>query len=369
MAVAAWAAASLFFAAVIRLSDIFGGHKSLRFILYANSVHFALWTLAVPFLSMCVRTFPVRIGNRARNVAVLVVIVASSGTVMAIAFWWIVFSTFFPYHQTYPTFRSLLETDLIRVLPVDVLVGLVIVVGLQGWRVWLDFQKEQTRAAELQRELAIARLDALRMQLHPHFLFNTLHTVAGLIVEEPTSARRMVIALGEFLRRTLKNNGQPSHTLAEEIEFADLYLGIQKLRLGDRLELNYEIDPEATRALVPCMLLQPLFENAIQHGAARVAGNCEIFFSAHRLGDRLQLKLQNGGTLRSPSAGPLRYGVGLSNTESRLRLHYCDQFTFSIGDRPTGGANVEISVPYESSGTNAPAAAELSNRISGICAF
>ena len=234
-----------------------------------------------------------------------------------------------------------------QVPPGDVLIGIVLVLAIEGWRVWLDFQAERTRGAELERQLAVSRLDALRMQLHPHFLFNTLHTLAGLIVEEPATARRMVIALGDLLRITLKESGDSVRSLAEELEFADLYLGIEKLRLGERLVLNYEIEPEATMAEIPQLLLQPLFENAIRHGAARTLQSCEIHFRARREGEKLHLVLRNDGPMRPPSSGMPPFGVGLRNTMDRLQLHYNNQYTFQYTDRPEGGVEIDLSIPYK----------------------
>jgi LytS/YehU family sensor histidine kinase len=224
---------------------------------------------------------------------------------------------------------------------------MVLVVALEGWRIWLDFQAERTRATELERQLAVARLDALRMQLHPHFLFNTLHTIAGLIVEQPPTARRMVVALGDLLRLTLKDTGVSVRSLAEELEFADLYLGIEKLRLGDRLMLGYDIEPEATSAEVPQLLLQPLFENAVRHGAARTVDACEVRFRAHRQGHELHLTLYNDGPVRSPGSGSPPFGVGLANTMARLRLYYKDQFQFRYTDRPQGGVQIDLTIPYK----------------------
>jgi LytS/YehU family sensor histidine kinase len=190
--------------------------------------------------------------------------------------------------------------------------------------------------------------------LHPHFLFNTLHTIAGLIVEQPPSARRMVIELGELLRLTLEDTGRPQRSLAEELEFADLYLGIEKLRLGDRLVIDYDIGPEVTRAEVPQLLLQPLFENAVRHGAARITGLCEILFRAYREGKWLRLMISNDGPAHSRVSRPSRSGVGLANTKDRLRLHYKDSFTFEYTERPHGGVQIDISIPYNNAEKNQP---------------
>jgi len=188
------------------------------------------------------------------------------------------------------------------------------------------------------------------MQLHPHFLFNTLHAVAGLTIEDPPTARTMVIALGDLLRNTLNDSGGQMRTLAEELEYSDLYLGIEKLRLGDRLALNYDIEPPAARALVPQFLLQPLFENAIRHGVSHVTGPCEVRFSAVRKLNTLEIMICNEGPKRDISQGPPQFCVGLTNTVDRLRIHYGCRQTFKYFDRPEGGAQIKISIPYEASG-------------------
>src|SRR5579863_1300516 len=221
----AWATASVFFTAVVAVSDILGGHKSLPFLLYANAVHFAFWVLALPFLSKCAQCFPLNQGRRIPNVAVLLLVVAASAALVTISQWAVVYATFFPYRSSFPTFQSFLRSELARFLTLDILMGLLLVSALAGWRTYLVLQAERTRATDLERQLAVSRLDALRMQLHPHFLFNTLHTIAGLVTQEPSTARRMVIALGDLLRLTLKDTGGSTRSLAEELEFADLFLG------------------------------------------------------------------------------------------------------------------------------------------------
>jgi two-component system LytT family sensor kinase len=351
LAILGWAVASLFFTAVLMVSDI-GGHKTLGFALAVNAVHFALWVLALPVLSKCVRRFPLSQGKRIWNAVVLLLAVAAIGLAVMLSQWSILYSTFFPNGAW--ALWVFLKSGLVRFLPSDILIGIVLVLALEGWRVWLDFQAERTRATDLERQLAVARLDALRMQLHPHFLFNTLHAIAGLIVEQPPTARRMAIALGDLLRLTLKDNGKDTggsvRSLAEELEFADLYLGIEKLRLGDRLVLDYDIEPEATSAEVPQLLLQPLFENAVRHGAARTLHACEVRFRAYRQGNELCLTLANDGPARSPASGSQPFGVGLTNTLARLRLYYQNRFTFQYTDRPQGGVRIDLSIPYKRAG-------------------
>jgi len=335
----------VFFTAVLLVSDL-GGRKSFSFALYANAVHFALWTALLPLISRSARVFPISGKKKGWNITALVVIVALLAPLVALCHWAIIYWTYFPYRSTYPSFRTLLQSELIRFMPVDTLIGVVMVVAFTGWNAWKALQEERARSNELARQLAVARLDALRTQLHPHFLFNTLHNVAGLTMQNPEIARSMVIALGDLLRTTLKATGDQLWTLGEELEYSDLYLGIEKLRLGDRLVLNYDIEPSATRALVPQFLLQPLFENAIRHGASRMAGPCEIRLRASRQEDRLSIVIHNDGPTRDPSRPAPAFGVGLTNVLNRLRIYYPVGHSFDFSDRAQGGVRIGMSIPY-----------------------
>jgi len=352
-----WAGASLLFTALLEISDF--GHKPLGFALYVNAVHFALWALTVPLLAKCSRRFPLKDIRRIRNVAIRLILVAVLAMLVAFALWAIVFATWFPYRADYPTLQATLRFGLFLSLPNEILIGIVLVTALETRQVLKDLQAERIRAMDLERQLAVSRLEALRMQLHPHFLFNTLHAVAGLTDEDPATARRMVIALGDLLRSTLEDTGDRMRTLAEELEYSDLYLGIEKLRLGDRLVLNYDLEPSSARALVPPFLLQPLFENAIRHGASRITGPCEIRFCASRRGDTLDIAIRSDGPQRDPNSGVPPFGVGLTNTTDRLRIQYGDRQTFQYFDRPEGGVEIRIAIPYSDAGDAAMAASSL----------
>ena len=323
-----WAAATVFFTAVLEISEL--GQKPLGFALYANAVHFALWTLTLPIFVRCIRRFPLKEAKRIRNAGILLILIAVLAMLVNFTHWAIVYPTWYPYRSSVPTFKVFVRSDLFWFLPNEILIGIVLVTAIEGWQVLKDLQAERTRAMDLERQLAVSRLEALQMQLHPHFLFNTLHTIAGLTVEDPATARRMVISLGDLLRSTLNDNGNRTRTLAEELEYSDLYLGIEKLRLGDRLLLNYEIETKATRALIPQFLLQPLFENAIRHGASRMTGPCEMCFCASRKSGTLNIMIRNDGPQSAPGSAPPRFGVGLTNTIDRLQIHYGDRHTFFI---------------------------------------
>jgi sensor histidine kinase YesM len=347
-AVLGWAAATMFHS-VVAWSE-FGGQKPLGYMLYASGVRYALWTLALPLLVKCVKRFPVPHGNGLRNGAVLLLIVLGLTPLVSLTWPALVYSTWFPYLSLFPTLSSFVAAYFVKSVHGDLLICVALLIVLQGWRVWQDLQAARTRATELERQLAVSRLDALRMQLHPHFLFNSLHTIASLIGDQPDTARHMVVALGDFLRLTLRDGREPVRSLAEELEFTDLYMGIEKLRLGERLTLDYDIEPEATKAEVPQLLLQPLFENAVRHGAARLTGTCKIAFRAHRENGKLNLSLENDGPEISTSADASKNGVGLTNTTARLRMHYGDNFKFEYIDRQEGGVRVDLTLPYRQAG-------------------
>lgn len=208
-----------------------------------------------------------------------------------------------------------------------------------------SLRRASEREGHLEAQLADARLVALQAQLHPHFLFNTLHAVSSLIHEDPDAAEDMLTALSDLLRTTLGRGTQREVPLRDEIDFLQRYLEIQKMRLGDRLHVTLDITPEVADVLVPSFAIQPLVENAIRYAIAprREGGHLEIH--AERVGSRLQLTIADDGPgvqAASPEAGG--WGIGLENTRERLAQLYGNDCRFTIANRPTGGAAVTINI-------------------------
>jgi len=341
-----WIGVSLLSTAIVAVKHL-GGHEAIPFVFFASAVHWGLWGLAVPLVTASADRLPVfHHTHGRRHVLLLTLILAIAAPIVSVIYIALLYATYYPYRTEMTTFGAVLGAELRGVWGMDLATGFVMLAGAQVWRVWQDLQYERTRAAVLEQQLTQTRLEALRRQLHPHFLFNTLHTIAGLIGDQPVKARRMVVSLGDFLRVTLTDDSAPICSLSEELAFVDLYMGIQKLRLGDRLRLDYGIDAEATAAEVPHLLLQPLFENAVRHGASKVAGPCAIAFDARRVDAMLRLTLENDAPRGPARQAPPAYGVGLSNTLARLRLHYGDAFTFQYAALPEGRVRIEISLPH-----------------------
>jgi signal transduction histidine kinase len=198
----------------------------------------------------------------------------------------------------------------------------------------------RARSTALEADLTRARLDALRSQLRPHFLFNTLNAISVLTAEDADKARHMVVRLGSLLRRSLdeEHHEVPLH---RELAFLNEYLDIQRMRFGDRLSVTLAIDPEVVNARVPVLLLQPIVENAIKHGASDDNGTATIFVRAARDNGSLCLTVED----RGPGPGNAPEGVGLRNTRQRLRTLYGDA-TLDLRHADGPGARVDIRMPY-----------------------
>jgi signal transduction histidine kinase len=203
-----------------------------------------------------------------------------------------------------------------------------------------------TEASDLRARLAEARLLALRTQLNPHFLFNTLHAISALVERDPAGVRRMIARLSELLRATLEDTSA-ERTVESEMAFVARYLEIMAVRFQGALAVETEVDPQAARALVPSLVLQPLVENAVRHGLPGQRGRLAV--SARRDGGRVVLSVRDDGPGPPPD---WTAGVGLSNTEARLRQMYGRAARLGLERGPAGGAVAEVVLPFR----EAPAA-------------
>lgn len=243
-------------------------------------------------------------------------------------------------------FPVIFQKLLIHYLVLGMVFYWVIVLAHTGWLYYQRLRDRERQAAALTTELVQARLDALRMQLNPHFLFNTLHTISALIHEQPATADRMVVRLSELLRQTLDRADVHEVPLRQELAFLEGYLDIEKTRFRERLTVDLRIDPAALDCAVPFLLLQPLVENAIRHGIEPREANGRIEITARRAEGQLELSVSdNGPGLPETAADRAREGVGLSNTRSRLAHLYGNQQELALASAPGGGLRVNLRVP------------------------
>ena len=207
--------------------------------------------------------------------------------------------------------------------------------------------------ARLQTHLAEARLNALRMQINPHFLFNTLHIISDHFEEDPRAARRMIARLSDILRYTFEGTDTREVPLAEEMRFLDGYLDIQRYRFEDRLNVEMDIHPDTLDAMVPSLILQPLVENAIKHGISQIEGQGIISIRTWFEENALHVQIKDNGPGKMVTNGSKIHsgGIGLRNTRERLNMLYGEGEHLVIASSPTDGFSATVIVPYRPHGT------------------
>ncbi len=205
---------------------------------------------------------------------------------------------------------------------------------------------QQTETARLNEQLSKAQLDALRRQIEPHFLFNTLNAISGLVRERRNDAAvSMIAGLSDFLRRLFEDSTRQQVPLGEEVEFAQKYLDIQKVRFVERLQFTVDVPRDLLLAQVPTLILQLMVENAIKHGIAKRAQGGAIRIAASRSSDRLRVSVYNDGpALHWDKA---LSGIGMSNMRTRLQSLYGDAFELNMQNQEPGGVEVTVSVPFK----------------------
>ncbi|MFL5582298.1 MAG: sensor histidine kinase [Gemmatimonadaceae bacterium] len=210
-----------------------------------------------------------------------------------------------------------------------------------------SYSRAHRERAQLEAELARAELQRLKLQLHPHFLFNTLNAITALIAVDPSKAEQMVAGLSHLLRLSLRSATEPEVSLERELEVLGHYTAIQQIRFQDRLTVHVQATPEARGALVPALVLQPLVENAIKHGITPRAAPGRVEVHAERWNDMLRLRVSDDGV---GTRGAPADGIGLANTRARLRTMYGERHRFVAGGSLEGGFAVEMEIPFRAAG-------------------
>jgi two-component system, LytTR family, sensor kinase len=232
------------------------------------------------------------------------------------------------------------------------LVYWVIFGARQTFLYYQHYMASELRLERMERSFSEARLNALRMQLDPHFLFNALNTISSQVERDPRLARTMIEHLGDLLRLSLDARDRPEIPLAEELAFLDHYVAIQKIRFAENLRIEVQVTPDVKYALVPCLIVQPLVENAIRHGISRRASGGRVTVTAKRGQNQVEIRVTDDGVGLPPGwTIDTSSGTGLSVTRERiLGLHPDGDCSFSVRPRTGGGTEVEISLPLRFAG-------------------
>ncbi|MEP0546009.1 MAG: histidine kinase [Rhodothermales bacterium] len=336
-----------------------------------NLLIFNLWALATPLILRLVQRYPV--GGRQAVPHALVhlgaALAVSVGTTLVYFGLRGAFEAFVgnPY-DALAEFKS----AQVRTLFLDLIFYTAVAAVLHALSYRQQYLERELRAAQLEGQLAQAQVAALRMQLNPHFLFNTLHAISSLMDDDVKRSRRMLVDLSDLLRLSLDSVGEQEVPLEQELAFLDRYLQIERVRFGDRLTVEIDVDENALDAFVPNLILQPLVENALKHAVAPFAGPGHVAIRARRSGATLRLEVEDDGpglpiTFPSgdgasgdgalpsgdgaPAPGSARGGLGLRNTRERLERLYGDAHHFALRSRPGHGLTISLVVPFHTTPT------------------
>src|SRR6204780_5511798 len=306
------------------------------------------WALATPFISRLARRHAITRGITVRTAAIHLATFATL-TVVAEAWSAVLQMLLHPWNnRKWPTFVDTWSTSLLyQALTFVIVYALILTVTLV-----LDSRERMSRqiaeTARLNEELSRAQLAALRRQMEPHFMFNTLHAIAGLVRDHRNDAAvSMVVGLSEFLRRATENSHRSQVTLAEEVEYLQRYLDIQKIRFGERLQASVQIPAALLRAQIPTLLLQPLVENAIKHGISKRAAGGTVRVTGAHLNGQLYLSVYNDGPDLPAYGQATRGGVGISNLRSRLHILHGNESELKLKQTNTGGVEVAVTLPLK----------------------
>jgi hypothetical protein len=336
-----WAASLLFDASQTVLFMHAVGRTSWLLIFGFELVSWLPWALATPLVIHLARNHPLTRGRLLASAGIHLAaftVIGLVGQAWFSALQMLLNPWAYPQH---PTFAEAWRTS----LPYQVLPYLI-VYGLIWFVTYLADASERT--ARLNEELSRAQLAALRRQMEPHFMFNALNSIAGMVREHRNDAAvNMIVGLSEFLRRATEDSHRPEVTLAEEVEYLQRYVDIQKVRFGERLQVSVDIPEKILRAQVPNLLLQPLVENAIKHGIAQrvVGGTVRVTGTGDN--GTLQLRVCNDGPTVPTDEATTHAGVGLANLRTRLRILHGDQSELQLRRAASGEAEVIVTLPLK----------------------
>lgn len=305
--------------------------------LASNLPGWYFWAVLTPLILWLGRRFPLTSRRLATSLPVHLVVGVALSIPYTLLTAWLSFVMWSPPADA----RSFSSFIPMLLLGSRVSVGLVLYFAILGAGIALESWQ---RASRLSAQLAEAQVRALQMQLHPHFLFNTLHAIRVLVREDPEAAERTLTLLGDLLRQTLAGADRQTVPLRQELGFLGLYLDIERTRFSDRLHIRYDVAPDALDLPVPNLILQPLVENAIRHGVARRSDPGSIEVSGRRDNGTLELCIRNDG----PPLGPAEregMGIGLSTTRERLAKLYGTAGSFALEDAPGGGVVARVRIP------------------------
>ena len=347
-----------FIGLVFTLQGYFTSYRSERPMPFTDQLYLQmtwsyLWALATPLVLWAAARLPIERNNWIRSallhvpISILLSVFLTALGHVALWFWW-----------SYPVGKPFLFANLTRFVIANFSegIGIYLLIALTSYafNYYQRYREGQLRTLQLEAQLSQAQLQALKMQLHPHFLFNTLHSISALLTKDVEAARKMIVRLGDFLRLTLENSGAQEVTLQQEMDFLTCYLEIERIRFQNRLVTRMDLGPQTLAAKVPNLILQPIVENAIRHGIAPRSTPGLIEIEAKQLNGTLRIQVRDNGPGLSDHRTPVnqfKKGLGLANTETRLERLYGADHLFNLSNNPEGGLIVTLEIPFHKDGS------------------
>src|SRR5438876_7863260 len=293
-----WTLVSVIFALISYAAAIGENNKEFWFVsaLKLNLFQFYLSAILSPLLFKFSRRFPIEFRPlNLRNLLLYFPALISFAGIHQLIHLAVLWSITPRWRQKYPALVDCYRAYFAFGFYIDLIIALLIVIAVHAVLYYQNFRASELAQSSLKTQLAQAQLKALKMQLQPHFLFNTLHSISSLVLEDPPKANSMIARLGDFLRLTLDHADHELVTLKEETEFLRAYLDIEQVRFGDRLKVAFEMEPMTLSAQVPHLILQPIVENAVQHAVAPRTAQSHIDIRAQRLAGLLRLEVKDNG--------------------------------------------------------------------------
>ena len=342
-----------FIGIVFTLQGYFSSYRSERPMPFVDQIYLQmtwsyLWALATPLVLWAAARLPIERNNWIRS-ALLHVPISILLSVFLTALGHIALWLYWGYRAGKPFSFANMSRFVIANFSEGIGIYLLIALTSYAYGYYSRYREGQLRTLQLEAQLSQAQLQALKMQLHPHFLFNTLHSISALLTKDVEAARKMITRLGDFLRLTLENSGSQEVTLQQEMEFLTCYLEIERIRFQNRLVTRIDLAPETLQARVPNLILQPIVENAIRHGIAPRSTPGLIEIDAKQLGNKLRIQVRDNGPGLSDhrtSVNLFKKGLGLANTETRLERLYGADHLFDLSNSPEGGLIVTLEIPF-----------------------
>jgi len=354
-----------FIGIVFTLQSYFTSYRSERPMPFIDSLYLQmtwsyLWALATPLVLWASARLPIERNNWIRS-SLLHVPISILLSVFLTALGNILLWLYWGYRAGKPF--SFANMSRFVVANFSEGIGIYLLIALTSYALdyYRRYREGQVRTLQLEAQLSQAQLQALKMQLHPHFLFNTLHSISALLTKDVESARKMITRLGDFLRLTLENSGSQEVTLQQEMEFLSCYLEIERIRFQNRLVTRIDLGEQTLEAKVPNLILQPIVENAIRHGIAPRSTPGLIEIEAKQLNGTLRIQVRDNGPGLSEhrtSENLFKKGLGLANTETRLERLYGAEHLFHLSNNPDGGLIVTLEIPFHKDGA-APSQPEI----------